>query len=435
MILAERSSRGLAGGLSLCALFGVLSPISLAQTPQKPIESLANRQASIKGLVVRGQEDGSNQGLSMDIIVTAKARTGKNAEHEVVLKGMVGSSMRTSAVEALRFVEFVHPKLQKTEFELSFADKYTPKDGGSAGSAFTLLLLSLAEGWSIDPKGAITGDITVDGKIREVGGVGAKVRAAALDGCLVVSIPEPNRAALDDFVFLFPQETLWQVQVFFSSTVDEARATLRTDRAEQLAEAMKQFNLLAEELRKNARYLNTPAAIEQLQKVIELEPRHLSAATLLKQATRTGPRTLSTSSSLEETFTRGGAVLQQVYKMRQARDRLPPNQRGNLLPDLSVAVTDNAGKRLRELNKFVHPDVKPLLTVTLDVQAAADSIAKAYDVVNTPSTTAARRATMQRAMEKGQRDLDTAWVKFEKAMEAIKSDRELVEKLFRGSGV
>ena len=91
-----------------------------------------------------------------------------------------------------------------------------------------MLLLSLLDGMQIDPGFAMTGDVTVDGKIREVGAVAEKLRGALLDKCRIVAIPEANEENLNDLAVLYSPAMLWSMQILSIATLDDAAAVART---------------------------------------------------------------------------------------------------------------------------------------------------------------------------------------------------------------
>ena len=100
----------------------------------------------------------------------------------VVFPQQVGDQMHLVVDDVLRFLRLSYPNWNVAHAELTFADKYNPHDGGSIGAAVGTLILSTIRGFEIDPKTAITGDVSADGKVRMIGGVAAKLRGAAAAG-------------------------------------------------------------------------------------------------------------------------------------------------------------------------------------------------------------------------------------------------------------
>jgi len=74
----------------------------------------------------------------------------------------------------------------------------TPKDGPSAGGALTTALVSALTGIAIRPDIAMTGEITLRGKILRIGGLKEKLLAAHRGGIKHVLIPESNERDLAD---------------------------------------------------------------------------------------------------------------------------------------------------------------------------------------------------------------------------------------------
>jgi hypothetical protein len=187
------------------------SPVA-APTPQQPPASLPSihRQAEINGLVVEESFDGRWHGRTLEIIATSTAGI-SSGNVGVRTIGQVGQEMTISLQEAIRTVRLRHADVNRAPIEISFDDKYSEKDGGSAGTAFSLVLLSMYGDFAINPKVAVTGDITVDGKVRAVGEVPAKVHGAALDQCELALIPAGNADDMNDAILLQGPSALWEI--------------------------------------------------------------------------------------------------------------------------------------------------------------------------------------------------------------------------------
>src|SRR5581483_10224079 len=241
----------------------------------------------IRGLVVQVALDGREHGRATDIIASADSA---GARRGIRLIGQVGQEMKTSLEEAVRTVRLRHADVDRASVEISFDDKYTAKDGGSAAGAFTLLLLAAYGDFEVNPQAAITGDITVDGKIRPVGAIPAKVHGAAMDQCKLVAIPASNTDEMSDAILLQGASSLWEVQIFSCQTLDDAIAVMRKDPDPKLVEAMKLFDQLRTDYQKKAPVaLRAPKAQEALAKILSLAPNHVSAALLQQLSQGKGP--------------------------------------------------------------------------------------------------------------------------------------------------
>jgi ATP-dependent Lon protease len=74
----------------------------------------------------------------------------------------------------------------------------TPKDGPSAGITMATALLSLAKNEAIGRPLAMTGELTLTGKVLPVGGIREKIIAARRSGIMEVILPEKNRKDFDE---------------------------------------------------------------------------------------------------------------------------------------------------------------------------------------------------------------------------------------------
>ena len=260
-------------------------------------------QSKLQGLMVQEDPDTTERrGSAQEIILTAEDE-GPGAVTTCRFTTEAGRSLRIALEESYRAVRLRHPRIDRgNRFTFSFADKYTPVDGPSASTVIALLLYSLYDPAPLAEDCAITGDLTVDGRVRKVGGVPAKIRGAMLDRCRCVGVPRENAEDVDDLPLLFPVNTVWKIQVFTVDTLDGAFALARADRASDLRRAMDLFSQVQGAVGLETSRL-TPAhrtLIPQLEEVLRLAPNHASADWMLRQLRGRAPGTLSLHSSLEE---------------------------------------------------------------------------------------------------------------------------------------
>ena len=93
-----------------------------------------------------------------------------------------------------------------------------PKDGPSAGVALYTALASLYTRKIVNPKLAMTGEISLRGLVLPVGGVKEKVLGALAAGIEIILLPAKNRADLDDI----PKSARDQLEFHFIDHVDQA---------------------------------------------------------------------------------------------------------------------------------------------------------------------------------------------------------------------
>ncbi|MEE9230945.1 MAG: S16 family serine protease, partial [Acidobacteriota bacterium] len=136
------------------------------------------------------------------LIVEATRMRGKGG---VRITGQVGDVMRESAQAAMSYVQSqaealgIDPKdFQRFDIHIHIPAGAIPKDGPSAGVTMTLALASLMTGRPIRHDMAMTGEITLRGRVLPVGGVREKILAAHRTGIRRVIVPERNRKDLLD---------------------------------------------------------------------------------------------------------------------------------------------------------------------------------------------------------------------------------------------
>ena len=275
--------------------------------PAGKVAMVLSNQAAVRGLLVctpeRGREFSGASQLTARVVPFGVS--------ECVLAQPAGKPMTTAFYDACRFLQSRYPVVQPgAQVVLDFRDKPVARDGGSAGAAFALLLLSVFEGFDFAPDVAVAGSIGADGNLHAVAGVPAKIRGALLDGCKVASIPLANKKDIADMALLFPSATLWQIQTLTAETIGEALINSRKDRPENLTKALRLFGKVQAALDANPHaHLLNPAVRALLQQVLDLAPNHLSAEFLLQQAAGTAPRALSLDTSIAEIFNAASPVL------------------------------------------------------------------------------------------------------------------------------
>jgi len=137
-----------------------------------------------------------------------------------MLTGMLGEVMRESAQAALSYLRANAERLgadpnafKRKIVHVHVPARATPKDGPSDGVTILAALASQATGKPVRNDIAMTGEITLRGKVLPVGGIKEKVLAAHRAGIQTVVLPRRNEGALDDvppdvrdaFTFVFVQ--------------------------------------------------------------------------------------------------------------------------------------------------------------------------------------------------------------------------------------
>ncbi len=124
---------------------------------------------------------------------------------KVELTGSLGDVMKESARIAVSYIRAHAKELgipedfhKKTDLHIHFPEGATPKDGPSAGCAMVTALASALSGRAVRRDLAMTGEVTLTGKVLAIGGLKEKTMAAAAAGVKTVLIPADNMRHLDE---------------------------------------------------------------------------------------------------------------------------------------------------------------------------------------------------------------------------------------------
>ncbi len=123
-------------------------------------------------------------------------------EGALKLTGQLGDVMKESAEIALSLVRSMLPKqdefFKKNDFHLHVPEGAVPKDGPSAGVTMATALYSAVTGKAVDSKTAMTGEITLRGRVLPIGGLKEKLLAARLSGMETVFVPVKNKPDIEE---------------------------------------------------------------------------------------------------------------------------------------------------------------------------------------------------------------------------------------------
>ena len=151
------------------------------------------------------------------------------------LTGKLGDVMRESAQIALSFVRSRGPELgvdtdfSREEMHVHLPSGAIPKDGPSAGVAMTTALVSLLTDTPVREDVAMTGEVTLRGRVLPVGGIKEKVLAAHRAGMRTVILPSRNERDLDEL----PDDVRDDLEFVLASEVHQALevSLVQADRA------------------------------------------------------------------------------------------------------------------------------------------------------------------------------------------------------------
>ncbi len=148
-------------------------------------------------------------------------------EERLILTGMMGDVMRESAQAALTYVRSnaarlgIDPRIfERKAVHLHVPAGAIPKDGPSAGVTMLAAIASLASGRKPQPDLAMTGEITLRGKVLPVGGIKEKVLAAHRAGLRTIVLPKANEDQLAEV----PEEVRRELKFVLADSAEEVLA-------------------------------------------------------------------------------------------------------------------------------------------------------------------------------------------------------------------
>jgi ATP-dependent Lon protease len=153
--------------------------------------------------------------------------TGMSGSGQVILTGQLGDVMKESAKISLSLLKSRLPlntiNFKERDLHIHVPSGSTPKDGPSAGIALFTALASLITGIKVDPKLAMTGEITLRGAVLPIGGLKEKLLGAQRAGITKVLVPKDNVVDLKDV----PEEVKAQLTIIPVETIEDVlRETL-----------------------------------------------------------------------------------------------------------------------------------------------------------------------------------------------------------------
>jgi ATP-dependent Lon protease len=157
--------------------------------------------------------------------------TRMDGKEDFILTGQLGEVMRESARAGLSWIR-AHAEelgLTKETFEnhtlhIHVPAGAIPKDGPSAGITMATAMVSAFTGIPVRKDVAMTGEITLRGRVLPIGGLKSKILAAHLSGAAMVILPRKNEKDLRDV----PEEIRKQIKLVLVDTMDQVlEAALR----------------------------------------------------------------------------------------------------------------------------------------------------------------------------------------------------------------
>jgi len=156
-------------------------------------------------------------------IIYVEATTMKGKGH-LTLTGQLGDVMKESAQAALSYVRSRSKKLgikddifYKTDLHIHVPAGAIPKDGPSAGITMATAIASALTGRAVNKNTAMTGEVTLRGRVLPIGGLKEKTLAAKRMGIKKIIIPKRNKKDLEDI----PKYIKKDMEFAFAETMDD----------------------------------------------------------------------------------------------------------------------------------------------------------------------------------------------------------------------
>ena len=161
-------------------------------------------------------------------ILLAEASFSPAKGEKLVLTGNLGDVMKESATIALQWVRaqsdalgIAHDAFDNRQLHIHFPEGAIPKDGPSAGITIATAIASAVTGRPVSPKIAMTGEITLRGRVLPVGGVKEKILAAKRAGVTDIILSRDNERDIDEI----PAEYIAGLDFHYVRTADEVLHT------------------------------------------------------------------------------------------------------------------------------------------------------------------------------------------------------------------
>lgn len=225
---AEAGVRGLKKQLAAIARVAAARIVAGDNTPFTPgideLEDLLGRKITHHELAGKKNPIGVVTGLAWTPVggeILFIETTDMPGSGDIILTGQLGDVMKESARISFSLLKSRLPlnvmNFKEKDIHIHVPSGSIPKDGPSAGIALFTALASLCTGRPVDPKLAMTGEITLRGQVMPIGSLKEKLLGAARAGITKVLIPKENVQDLKEV----PQSIKEQIEIIPVETVEE----------------------------------------------------------------------------------------------------------------------------------------------------------------------------------------------------------------------
>ncbi|MCA9616628.1 MAG: AAA family ATPase, partial [Myxococcales bacterium] len=229
----ERKVATVVRGVAVKVAEGQEGPFTIAHTAD--LKEFLGPPRYTSEVAERTSETGVSTGLAWTAVggeILFIEATKMHGTGKLQLTGQLGDVMKESAQAAMSYVRtrakdfgLSEDFLEKSDLHIHIPAGAMPKDGPSAGVTMMTALVSLMTGIRVRHDVAMTGEITLRGRVLPVGGIKEKILAAHRAGIKRVILPERNVADLEEV----PQEVRDELDFVPVQKVDEVLANALTE--------------------------------------------------------------------------------------------------------------------------------------------------------------------------------------------------------------
>ena len=185
----------------------------------KPVYSYTSVNEQDEVGIVRGLAWTSVGGDTLQIEVNVMPGKG-----EIALTGQLGDVMKESAKAGITYIRSIAEQydvekeyFEKHDFHIHIPEGAVPKDGPSAGITMATALLSAITGKPVKASVAMTGEITLRGRVLPIGGLKEKILAAKNAGIKTVLVPKKNEKDIEEI----SAEIKRGIEIVFVETMEQ----------------------------------------------------------------------------------------------------------------------------------------------------------------------------------------------------------------------
>ncbi|MCL2797985.1 MAG: endopeptidase La [Firmicutes bacterium] len=200
---------------------------SVYEVTEKELEEFLGVEKFLLDKGAEADEIGTATGLAWTsvggVTLTIEVALIAGGKGDIILTGSLGDVMKESCQAAMSLVksradryQIEHDAFKNTDVHIHFPEGATPKDGPSAGITIATALLSAFSGRKVRKTVAMTGEVTLRGKVLPIGGLKEKSLAVFRTGVKKIIVPLENKKDVKDI----PAEVLDTLEVVYADNID-----------------------------------------------------------------------------------------------------------------------------------------------------------------------------------------------------------------------